>query len=495
MPDSANSSRRPLESLCLYGVGLAAEMFDQSNVWDAVKCSEQRSILPVSQNAFSSDIVLRQAERSSRSANTLASGIQDFVSSWPIPSLSVWPNCKTPSADLKGGTSYFAEYIGNVKTEAGLEAHRIASLGAFCLDDPEEVLERTFQFMDGYPEVPAILLYVSDGDLTRSLTGDTSRASYWTDGPRRHGSMCETSVALLLARPERVDALKSFVMNRGGAAPEFNATKHLQNPWSIDQLRQFYSMTSIAELHRPIRISYRKDKDGKPTFVPASQASTMRAKEKEDAAKAGLGAVLGCLNAATIGRVFYDTGGPENGANVVPLCLALGEALPDLDLFDPKQGYDIHARIGNTGAASPFVQWVLAAMATVENKDVSLTANLRQKDEMTITAVSPAKVVQRVAAPAVQRESVSVLQPTMAAPQVKIGTRVPSGMECPQSGMWKSDRQNADGGSTYYIPAGRALPKVVVENELSSWQKLRGESGREQVSTVWTLVSYEMASA
>jgi hypothetical protein len=59
--------------------------------------------------------------------------------------------------------------------------------------------------------------------------------------------------------------------------------------------------------------------------------------------------------------------------------------------------------------------------------------------------------------------------------------------------MWKCDRADAEGGVTHFIPSGRTLPRVVVSSELSSWQKLRGESGREQVSTVWTLISYDMA--
>jgi len=276
--------------------------------------------------------------------------------------------------------------------------------------------------------------------------------------------------------------------------PGFTPSKFIPAPWTVEQLKQFYAIQPIAEIRRPLRISYRKDKDGKQTFDPSSQTGTMHAKEKEDAVKTRLGTLLSGVNAASIGRIFYDTNGPENGANIVSLSLAIGDALPDMDLFNPKQGYDISRRIGDTGATSPFVQWILAAMASAENKDVSVTANLRQKDEMTLTAIHPARIMQRVAAQAPQKEPQPISQPTIASAQVTIGTRLPSGVECPQSGMWKSDRANTGGGTTYFIPAGRTLPKLVVENELSSWQKLRGEAAREQVATVWTLVSYEMAT-
>jgi hypothetical protein len=499
MPDSANPSRRPLDSLCVYGIGLAAEMFDQTSIWGKIKSSQGRSILPASPSAYSSDAALREYERENRSASTLAAAIQDFVQHWQIPSLSIWPSCERPSEKLAGDTAYFSERIANLKKDAGLDSHQIASLGAFCVDNPEEVLERTFQFMDGYPDVPAILLYVSDGDITRSLTGDTSRAQYWGDGPRRFGSMCETTVALLLARPERVEPMRLLAINPGAAANTqgaFKPGKYLPTPWAVEQLKQFYTIAPLAELHRPIRISYRKDKDGKQTMDKAAQAGTMHAREKEDAAKAGLAASLNALSGvpgAEIKRAFYDTGGSENGGNLIPLSLAIGDALPDLDLFNPQQAYDINARIGNTGAASPFVQLALAVLATAESKDVSLTACLRQKDEMTITLVSPAKVIQRASNPTRKTEAAPAAPVTSAAPQVKIGTRAPSGTECPQSGMWKCDRADAEGGVTHFIPSGRTLPRVVVSSELSSWQKLRGESGREQVSTVWTLISYDMA--
>jgi hypothetical protein len=71
------------------------------------------------------------------------------------------------------------------------------------------------------------------------------------------------------------------------------------------------------------------------------------------------------------------------------LSLAAHHSLPGFDLFKPDQGYNLHARLGNTGAASPFVQWALAAIAAHHQQNASLTVNPRRSDEATITAITP----------------------------------------------------------------------------------------------------------
>ena len=148
-------------------------------------------------------------------------------------------------------------------------------------------------------------------------------------------------------------------------------------------------MPTIAVLHRPIRVTYRKDKDGKPTFDAKLKSSLMHEQEQQAAFRTGFDAALKEIPGGKPARVFYDAGGPATGRHVVPLSLAAHLSLPAFDLFTPAEGIDLCARIGNTGAASPFVQWALASMAASKNKDASITVNLRQGEEATITVVTP----------------------------------------------------------------------------------------------------------
>jgi hypothetical protein len=76
-----------------------------------------------------------------------------------------------------------------------------------------------------------------------------------------------------------------------------------------------------------------------------------------------------------------------------------------------------------------------------------------------------------------------VSKPTM----LVLGTRVPSGTTCPQSGVWTCEQPNAEGGSRRNFRSGETLPEVVVPVERSTWQKLKGAPARQVVQTMWTL--------
>ena len=364
-----------LMTLDVMGIGLSVEMFRQSKAWEELQKHPKDSILPSDLSKYPSNYTVKDLATEKRAADVLEYGAGNFVEHWPIPTVSVWAYCnkpETPSIVSDGKTNYswFYDRVDDLRMPAGMHYHRIASLGSFFRNEPEEVLERAFQFFEGNPEVPAVLLMMSDGDMTRLSVGDVSRKPYWSEGPRRFDSMTESFVVLVLARRDRVDALRPFAPQAatalhaaGPAKPGFKPSKYLPEPWTAEQLQQFDKLPTIAVLHRPIRVSYRKDKDGKPTFDPKLQAGLMHDQEQQTAFKTGFDAALKEIPDGKPARVFYDAGGPATGRNVVPLSLAAHASLPGFDLFNPEQGYDISARIGNTGAASPFVQWALAAIA------------------------------------------------------------------------------------------------------------------------------------
>ena len=410
-------------SLDVLGIGLAVEKFRQSEVWIEIQEHPKGSILPADLSTYPTNFTIKELAMDKRSADVLEWGASRFVEQWPIPSISIWSHCykpEMPDTSFDGKTTYdfFNDRIQDLRRPAGMHAHQIASLGSIFLNEPEVVLERAFQFFDQNPEVPALLVFASDGDMTRLWTGDVSRRPYWEEGPRRIDSMTEAMVVLVLARRDRVDALRPFAPHatgdrnaqfhtererqlnaaraaaRAAGKPEpqqlvFKPSRYLPTPWTEQQLSQFDQLATIAVVHRPVRVSYRKDKQGKPTWDPAQQTSLMHDQEQQAAFKAGLDAALREIPGGKPARVFYDTGGPAAGRHVVPLSLAAHHSLPGFDLFKPDQGYDLHARLGNTGAASPFVQWALAAMAAHHQKNSSLTVNLRRNDEATITAVTP----------------------------------------------------------------------------------------------------------
>ncbi|MBP5132910.1 DUF2875 family protein, partial [Pseudomonas protegens] len=91
-------------------------------------------------------------------------------------------------------------------------------------------------------------------------------------------------------------------------------------------------------------------------------------------------------------RVFYDGG--LNSTPLAELLPALTAARSSLDLLDSREGYDLTQRLGDTGAASPFIGIALATMASYQNADTSVLMPLRRKDQatiITITSPTPGK--------------------------------------------------------------------------------------------------------
>jgi hypothetical protein len=383
---STSAIESPIQSLDIVGVGITVEMLRQGQVWQTMQKMGDALALPTDPDKYEKSYEYRDLISEKRAANTLEWAASAFVEKWPIPSVSVWPDklkveqfsTFNPS---ESNYSYCYERVNDLRSPAGMHHHKIALLGAIFKDDAEEVLERAFQFMDHHPQVPVILVLATDSDYMRASTGHPNHDKYLASGPRLPGAMSETIVALVLARRERVDAMRP-------GAKAFTPSEFLPAPWNAEQIATFDSLPTIATIHRPIRISYLKDKDGKPTFDVKQKAKQLNPQEQQAAFQAAL------TNFAKHGepaRIFYDAGSAATGKHVVPLTMALHQALPQFDLFDAAHGFNIHRRLGETGTASPFVQWALAAMAAYKQGDVSYAVNLRQVNEATISVITPAK--------------------------------------------------------------------------------------------------------
>jgi hypothetical protein len=79
----------------------------------------------------------------------------------------------------------------------------------------------------------------------------------------------------------------------------------------------------------------------------------------------------------------------------------------------------------------------------------------------------------------------------IAVPATPIGTTLASGLPCPQAGYWECAADPAIGDKRRFIPAGMALPTVVVRGpERSFFDKLKGEPANAVSETAWTLVAY-----
>ena len=156
-------------------------------------------------------------------------------------------------------------------------------------------------------------------------------------------------------------------------------------PFNKEQLAQLDRLPTFGFIHRPTFVRM-LDKDGKPLT---------RRDQREQALQAGWQQALRSLpeaeRPAAPARLVAATGG--NQAQLVPLHKTLLKHAEDggteLDSGKPAQWIDTDQRLGNTGAATLFVQMAIGVMGSYRDGGVSAVVNLRNPDEASIVLVSP----------------------------------------------------------------------------------------------------------
>ena len=145
---------------------------------------------------------------------------------------------------------------------------------------------------------------------------------------------------------------------------EFRPTPFIPQPWTERALEQWDALPVLARLHRPVSVPLTRPDTGERLKREAHRTTGGAAWT----ASAGL--------RPAPARLFYDGG--LNATPLAELTPALGAA-SSLDLLDSRESYDLTQRLGDTGAASPFVGIALATMASYLNSDSSMVMPLRRR--------------------------------------------------------------------------------------------------------------------
>ena len=274
-------------------------------------------------------------------------------------------------------------------------------------DAPDRVLAKVFELFDKNPEMPALALFVKDGLASRYTlsSSDESRRTDPPKGARKPGEMTESMVCLVFARRDRVEILRSTATDEkipdGLSSYEVwaadKATAHdsmrpfwekkdhttfkpnawVRRPWCKEQLAQFDMLKLLGRVHRPQIVSYLHD--GKP-LPPSGQQKAFN-----EAWKAALDSLP---QGQVPKRVIFDHGKSSEGRRMVPLVQAMHELGPDVDL-PGKNGVDLTARVGDTGASSAFVALALGITASRKDGGPTACVNLRRNDGASIIMITP----------------------------------------------------------------------------------------------------------
>jgi hypothetical protein len=172
---------------------------------------------------------------------------------------------------------------------------------------------------------------------------------------------------------------------------EWKPTPWFPIPWNREQLETFDRLPTLGYLHRPVFVKF-ADEHGKPV--------TRRA-ERQKLLQAGWQAALQNLPEARrkdgAARVVAATGG--KAAQLIALHGVLDAQAaaggPKIDSSKSSQFIDTDKRLGDTGAATLFVQMAIGVMGSYRDGGVSAAVNLRGEDEASIVLISPPTDEQR----------------------------------------------------------------------------------------------------
>lgn len=355
-----------LQTLDVLSVGLSVEMFRQGDVWKQVQKATNfyTSVLPPPESKLyqhSDDPGVWEK----RQDDALELVLKPMVEAWPVPTVTIYRARKEELSERM--TKILWNSVDNMRMPAGLHWTQIHQLEVVYNDTPEEAVEAVFRTFERYPDLPAMLVYVK------------GPSGQYEDGKRVRNAPIATYAAMVVGRRERVEWLRPWApytkMNVDEWWPQFNGwektpprafkpTPFFPTPWTRTHFKQWDALPTLAQLHRPV-------------FVPLTDDNGTALKRKQQAASLVAGWKTATQDASPA-RVFFDAGAP--GAGIATLNPVLTATHSELDLTDPEDGIDLSARLGDMGAASPFVGLVLATMATAETGKPSMVVPLRRKD-------------------------------------------------------------------------------------------------------------------
>ncbi|WP_112076372.1 type VI lipase adapter Tla3 domain-containing protein [Herbaspirillum rubrisubalbicans] len=424
-------------------MGVAVAKKSDEEIWEAIEEKADNHATYLSQNPedYTDSADQRLSDLGVATGLSFREAAGRAVDQWPLPVIIWYPpkskRTPRPSGDL-----------GGLRQEAGLGVTLPIWQEDANTEDGAAMIERLFAFFDMHPDAPAALIFCTDGSMMRSLVAtpghiDTPKVGHVIP------AMPDSAAAFLVTRSDRVDKfIRPYVVQQrsnvnkndteydivklwnffwkknddqgpdsfyaqlvkqekeaGVDSPgmsmmsatwwqaqlpelwktisnqgpgDFKPTPYIPVRWTDWQLKQFDSAPLLGYLHRPVDVKLTDDK-GQP-LKTALQAAALKAGWEA--------AIAGLPEATEPKRVFYDTTG--NKQWVIPLNQALmqmGASAPHPD--EVKEGYDIGARIGNTGTSSPMVQIGLGLIASYHQGGASATVNRRPNGMASIIMVSP----------------------------------------------------------------------------------------------------------
>lgn len=440
-------------------LGVTYEKYRQGKLWDALQSGHASvSLREDDPKKYPWTNTDKLGMSGGRVCDALLNGAGYSVVDWGTPVFYGGPpdHSATPDSPLAPNIGFASATEG----EGMATSLFVAAVSRFS-ERPDRVLEDVFQFFDHHPDVPYVVLNSDDGVPQRELLQKPGSPPLVKDG-HYIPSMPDAATLFILARRERVDAIRPFayddiddyktpmhVLNRDGVARrlflgylelektvpkadketktrvptaaewldyaarfsvrpdirgtgptsiydrEFNArhrppldwkpTPWFPVPWSQSQLKMFDNMSSRGFIHRPVFVNT-SDENGKPLT---------RRDAREKALMEGLRNALQTLPEEERNkgpaRVIVATNNQPSQLIALESVLHryAAEGGPEIDSSRIDQFINVDRRLGNTGAATLFMQMAIGVLGSYRAGGLTLAVNLRDPAEATFVFIRP----------------------------------------------------------------------------------------------------------
>ncbi len=269
---------------------------------------------------------------------------------------------------------------------------RVEPVRPFAWNDPDNrFLQKNFRWM--YGELMHSVPHTDRKQVTRTPAQvGADPIHHESDGIERQPLVGEwlEAAAAFARRPDIrgtsiASALNDITPWAHRPPKEWKPTPWFPIPWNKDQLATFDRLPTLGFIHRPTFVKF-VDEHGKPLT---------RRDDREKVLQAGWQQALQVLPEAqrlkAPARIIAATDG--NTDQLIALHSALNAHAanggPELDSGKSDQFIDTDRRLGNTGAATLFVQTAIGVMGSYRAGGVSVAVNLRDANEASIVFISP----------------------------------------------------------------------------------------------------------
>lgn len=418
------------EKLELASLGVTYEKFRQGKFIDALTQGNPfSSIRETDVSKFPWSEEDKSGQSGGRALDALENGGMNTPEYWGVPSLYAGPannNDRFKNRPIAG-------LVAGAETN-GMAWHLFVSGEWVLSEQPDQVLETAFRFFDEHPDAPLLFVAAVDNPALRDRVRSPDTPPLLRNG-RYLPERPDSAVVFVFVCRERVERLRAFAWSdkdndfgqhkirmayyaikealpkrrlpttdewlaesarlaqrsdiRYGwnqrLADKWKPSPWFPVPWSHAQLAAFDRLPTLGFIHRPVFVKTTDDK-GQP-LPPGKQ----RNEALQLGWKSALAAAGDQTNTPAPQRIITATGGDTNQALSLHAMLHAYEEAggPTYEITDGKRFIDTDRRLGNTGAATFFMQAAIGVMASYKDGGVSAAINLRDSSEANIVLITP----------------------------------------------------------------------------------------------------------